>query len=163
MVKKVQSAGGIVYYIDPETKIPHFLLIKRHALSKKIEWVTPKWKIQNGEKPEHAAVREISEEAGLILDKLVVKQVLDTLQLQLYNDAGRLWVDKDITYYLVQYMWSPSDVKILDSEWYIGVYKWAEIENVLGLVHYRDLRELFRTANSMIGKISVRDNFIKNF
>ncbi|USN54827.1 MAG: hypothetical protein H6765_10285 [Candidatus Peribacteria bacterium] len=35
-------------------------------------------------------MREISEEAGLILDKLVVKQVLDTLQLQLYNDAGRL-------------------------------------------------------------------------
>jgi 8-oxo-dGTP pyrophosphatase MutT (NUDIX family) len=37
-------------------------LIKRHALSGKIEWVSPKGKIQPGESIETTALREVSEE-----------------------------------------------------------------------------------------------------
>lgn len=37
----VQSSGGIVYYIASDGE-PRYLLIKRHALSGKIEWVSPK-------------------------------------------------------------------------------------------------------------------------
>jgi hypothetical protein len=36
-----QSAGGVVYYIASD-KEPRYLLIKRQALSKKIERVCPK-------------------------------------------------------------------------------------------------------------------------
>jgi hypothetical protein len=42
MVKKVKSAGGVVYIFDKKTDEVRFLLVKRHALSKKIEWVAPK-------------------------------------------------------------------------------------------------------------------------
>jgi len=86
MVEKIQSAGGIVYFTDAVSKEQRFLLIKRHALSKKVERVAPKGKIKNGEKPEQAAIREISEETNLATENLIVKQVLDTLSLQLYND-----------------------------------------------------------------------------
>ena len=48
MKEIVQSAGWIVYYLDKEWE-PRYLLIKRHALSGKIEWVAPKGKIQNWE------------------------------------------------------------------------------------------------------------------
>lgn len=89
-VEKVQSAGGVVYYIDPETHEPRFLVLKRHALSKKIERIAPKGKIKNGELPEQAALREIEEEVGLKKEDLQVKQVLDTLSLQLYNNQGKL-------------------------------------------------------------------------
>lgn len=61
MTEIVQSAGGIVYYLTPDGE-PRYLLIKRHALSGKIEWVAPKGKIQIGEKVEEAALREVSEE-----------------------------------------------------------------------------------------------------
>jgi len=42
MTDIVQSAGWIIYYLDNEWE-PRYLLIKRHALSWKIEWVAPKW------------------------------------------------------------------------------------------------------------------------
>ena len=53
----VKSAWGIVYYLDKDFE-PRYLLIKRHALSWKIEWVAPKWKIQIWEDEKKAAVRE---------------------------------------------------------------------------------------------------------
>lgn len=56
-----QSAGGVIYYIAPDGE-PRYLLIKRQAMSKKIEWVCPKGKVQEGETYEEAALREVSEE-----------------------------------------------------------------------------------------------------
>jgi len=163
MVEKVKSAGGIIYRYDEKNNVPLFLLVKRFALSKRVEWISLKWKIQKGEKPEQAAVREISEEAGVKQSDLTIKKKLDTLSLQLYNDYWKLGVDKDITYYLVQYTGDPTALKITDTEWFIGKYKWAEIRTVLSLVTYKDLRELYRTAYQNIGKLSVRDKFLKNF
>jgi 8-oxo-dGTP pyrophosphatase MutT (NUDIX family) len=52
---------------------PRFLLIKRHAMSGKIEWVAPKGKIQNDETPQQAAVREVSEEVGIPPNLLVIE------------------------------------------------------------------------------------------
>lgn len=73
MTEVVQSAGGIVYYLAPDGE-PRYLLIKRHALSGKIERVAPKGKIQAGEKIEEAALREVSEECGIPVDHLILKQ-----------------------------------------------------------------------------------------
>ena len=46
---KVLSAWGVVYYFDKKSGQPMFLLVKRFALSKKVERVAPKWKIQRWE------------------------------------------------------------------------------------------------------------------
>ena len=161
MVEKVKSAWWIVY--SKQLKETKFLLIKRFALSKKVERIAPKWKIMQLEKPEQAAVREIYEEAGLAQDKLIIKDKLDTISLQLYNNQWKLWIDKDITYYLVQYTWNQDDVSIADSEWFLGMYKRATIQEVLWLVPYTNLRELYRSAYHMLPKLSKRDEFIKNF
>lgn len=163
MVEKVQSAWWIVYRYDNKSNQPFFLLVKRFALSKKVERISLKGKIKKWEKPEQAAIREISEEAWIKESELVVKKKLDTLSLQLYNDYGKLGIDKDITYYLVQYTGDPNWLKIIESEWFIGKYKWADIKTVLSLVTYKDLRELYRTAFWQIGKLSVRDKFLQNF
>ena len=61
MAHVIQSAGGIVYYLGAD-KEPRYLLIKRHAMSGKIERVAPKGKVQQGETPEQAALREVGEE-----------------------------------------------------------------------------------------------------
>jgi 8-oxo-dGTP pyrophosphatase MutT (NUDIX family) len=76
--------------IDKKTQLPVFLLIKRQAMSKKIERIAPKGKIQSGETAEKAALREIEEEVGLLRQNMQVKQKLDTLSLQLYMDDGSL-------------------------------------------------------------------------
>ncbi len=73
MSEIVQSAGGIVYYLAPDGE-PRYLLIKRHALSGKIERVAPKGKIQAGEKIEETALREVSEECGIPQTLLKLRQ-----------------------------------------------------------------------------------------
>lgn len=162
MVEKIKSAWWIVYMID-ENNEPKYLLVKRHALSKRVEWIAPKWKIQPWETMEQAAIREIGEETGLAAWDLQIKQKLDTLSLQLYNDQWKLWVDKDITYFLTHYTGDPDAVSISDTEGFVGYYKWATIREVLWLVVYKDIRELFRTWHGLISTINVRDNFLKNF
>ena len=143
---KILSAWWIVYYIDPKTKEPLFLIVKRQALSNRIERVAPKGKLQESETEKEAALREISEEMWLSREKLHAKKMLDVVSLQLYNDYGKLWLDKDITYFLVEYTGDPDDVKVIDGEWFMWVYKRANITNALNLISYTDLRELYRQA-----------------
>ncbi|MDP2669901.1 MAG: NUDIX domain-containing protein [bacterium] len=102
--------------MDPKTQEYKFLLVKRFALSKKIERIAPKGKIHPAETPEQAALREIQEETGLLKEHLQIKQLIDTISLQLYNEGGVLGVDKDITYYLVKYTGDPEQVKIAQAE-----------------------------------------------
>lgn len=77
----IQSAGGIVYHIAANGE-PKYLLIKRHAMSGKIEWVAPKGKMQPKETPEQAAIREVSEESGLPTEKLFIRQKIGSTSLR---------------------------------------------------------------------------------
>ena len=125
MKEIVQSAWWIVYYLDKEWE-PRYLLIKRHALSGKIERVAPKWKIQIWEDEKKAAIREIWEETWLKKEDLIVKQLLWTTSLR--SSETKLWhLDKDVTYFLMKYTWDPNSVNLIEWEWYIWVYKRATI------------------------------------
>lgn len=140
----VQSAGGIVYYIDNQGE-PKYLLIKRLALSGKIERNCPKGKIQIGEKIEEAALREVSEECGIPQSMLQLRQKIGMTSLR-SSETKKGHLNKDVTYFLMKYTGDISAIKITDSEGYIGVYKWASIQEVLGLLYYGDIRELIRKA-----------------
>lgn len=59
-------------------------------------------------------------------------------------------MDKDVTYFLMHYEGSPDDVRIQTGEGYLGIYKWATIEEVLGLIYYQNMRELFRQTYALI-------------
>lgn len=140
----VQSAWWIVYYLDKEWE-PRYLLIKRHALSGKIEWVAPKWKVQIWEDEKKAAVREIWEETWIKKEDLIVKQLLGTTSLR--SSETKQWhLDKDVTYFLMKFTWDPKSLHLIEWEWYVWVYKWATIEEVLWLIYYEDIRELIRKS-----------------
>lgn len=146
----IQSAWGIIYII-PSDGEPRYLLIKRHALSKKVERVAPKGKIQEGEDVSQAALREINEEAWLELSKLQLIEKVGTTQLRnVHNQKGMM--DKDVTYFLIKYMGHPEDVRIQEGEGYLWIYKWATISEILGLLYYQDMRELFRKAHHILHK-----------
>ncbi len=146
----IQSAGGIVYKLD-STGEPKYLLIKRYALSKKIEWVCPKWKLEKGETAKEAALREVVEEAWLpkknirIFHKLWVTKLRNTR-----NVKGMM--NKDTTYFLMEYKGDTTDVDLEDSGGFIGIYKWATFNEVLGLIYYQDIRELIRKAHQDVIK-----------
>ena len=154
----IQSAWWIVYYLDQAGE-PRYLLIKRLAVSKKIERVAPKGKVQAGETTQNAALREVSEEAGIPINQLKLKQQLGTTQLR--NVENIKWqMDKDVTYFLMQFSGDPSILSITEKEGYIGVYKWATLNDVLGLIYYNDIRELIRKSYVLI-KQGQKNNDIK--
>jgi 8-oxo-dGTP pyrophosphatase MutT (NUDIX family) len=134
----IESFGGIIYIKKNDD--PIFLVIKRQALSKKIEWTAPKWKSQEGEDPIQTAKREIMEETSLNPDLLIEKWKLGDFIISFVDTD----FEKKVTYFLFEYKWKPQDVRISDSEWYLWVYNWLPINKVLNLVTYKWLRELYR-------------------
>lgn len=153
----IQSAWGIIYYLDSCLE-PKYLLIKRHALSGKIERVSPKWKIKWAEVIEDAAIREASEESGIPINQLKLKQKLWITQIR--NIDNKWPIDKDVTYFLMEFIWNPDIVSIDQVEWYVGIYKWASLQEVLGLIYYQDIRELIRKSYLLI-KQGQKNNDIK--
>lgn len=158
----VKSAGGIIYYIDREGEI-RFLLIKRHAMSGKIERVAPKWKIQDWENEQTAAIREIWEEIGLNKDSLVVKWLLGTTSLR--STEKQKWrLDKDVTYFLMKYTGDPGAIRLIKWEWYVGIYQRMDINQIINLIFYEDLREIIRKGYFIVKEWlknqSVKQNFI---
>lgn len=156
MTKLVKSAWWIIYYYDPDWT-PRFLLIKRHALSGKVERVAPKWKLQEWENNEKAALREVSEETGIPINLLSLVQNVGTAKITGLED--RNWkFDKEVTYFLMKFDWNPEIVDIKPVEWYLGTYKRATISEVLNLIYYGDIRELFRKGySSLMEKKKIND------
>lgn len=64
------ASGGVVYYIDPESKEPLFLLLKHKGRKK--HWDVPKGHLKKKENLQQGAYREVSEESGITKDKLVL-------------------------------------------------------------------------------------------
>ena len=161
MNKLVKSAWWIIYYYD-ECEEPRFLLIKRHAVSGKVERVAPKWKLQDWENYERAALREVSEETWIPINLLSVVQNVWTANI--YGLEDKNWkFDKEVTYFLMKYDWSPDLVDIKPVEWYLWVYKWATISEVLNLIYYSEIRELFRKGFNSLREKKKKNDVKKDF
>lgn len=150
MSKQLHSVWWIVYYIADDRQ-PRYLIIKRHARSKKIEWVAPKGKSEWSEKPEETCVREIKEETWLQITNLHVYHKLGEVQIKNIN-FGQWFHEKEVTYYLVHHKGMPDDVIVQPVEWFIGVYKRATIQEITWLVTYPSMREIFRKAHEYVIK-----------
>ncbi|MBP6086003.1 NUDIX domain-containing protein [Patescibacteria group bacterium] len=138
---------------------PRFLIIKRHAMSGKIERVAPKGKIQNNESPQQAALREVSEEVGISSDKLVIESKIGATSLRSSHEF-KGGMDKDITYFLMHYHGDPADVRVQPVEGYLGIFKRATLEEATGLIYYKNMREIFTLAHAAIGQQQVKKDFL---
>ena len=154
----VQSAWWVIYYIASD-KEPRYLLIKRQAISKRIEWVCPKWKIHPGEASEDAALREVSEETGLLLNHISLITKLGITKIRT-DDPSIGSLNKDTTFFLMEYTWDPKKIHLIDGEWYVGIHKRCTLQEVLALVYYPDMRELIRSSYFVI-KEDIKHDAIK--
>lgn len=157
----IQSAWWIIYYLDSKDGEPRYLLIKRHALSGKIEWVSPKGKIKWDESLEMAAIREVSEESGIPINQLKIKQLLWTTQIR--NIDNKWPIDKDVTYFLMEFVGDPWVVYIDQVEGYVGIYKRSTLQDVLNLIYYQDIRELIRKSYILIKQWKKNNDVKKKF
>ena len=123
-----KSSGGIVYRKNWE-KI-EILLLKWLNSKKNEEYVIPKWHIEEWEIAKDAAVREISEEAGLPQKDLEVIKFITKLNYTF--TAGYLknnpTIDKDVYLFLVKYNWNQTPV-VQEEERFVW-YKWVEIDKI---------------------------------
>lgn len=84
--KYIEAAGGIVQ------RDATFLFIMRNGV-----WDIPKGKLEKGEAPEEAAVREIEEECGLIAP-IIKEHLIDTWHT--YPHKGKMVLKKTYWYWL---------------------------------------------------------------
>lgn len=97
-------------------------------------WSVPKGNVDRGESPEQAAVREVSEETGLPLERLRVLAPLPPSEY-VYRRAGRL-VFKLVHHFLIE---APADAPLRPQEFEVDEAAWFPLEEAAGRVAYRDL------------------------
>lgn len=134
------SAGGVVVRRSPEGGEWEACLIRvRDA------WSLPKGNLDRGETPEQAALREISEETGLPLDRLTVLGELPPAEY-MYRRDGRL-IGKIVHHYLVE---APNDAPLRPQLAEVDEAQWVPLEQAERQVAYKDLKAAFRAARERL-------------
>ncbi len=133
------TAGGVVYrQIDGITQI---LMIQ----DKLGRWSIPKGHVEEGEKLEQTAVREIGEETGLTELRIVDK--LDKLHF-FYRKEGKL-IFMTTYVYLIEAL-GDTDAVVPEQSEGIADVKWFNSDQALELIEYRETQKLFKIGLSKL-------------
>jgi 8-oxo-dGTP pyrophosphatase MutT (NUDIX family) len=130
------SAGGVVVRRSPGGEGWEAALIRVGDA-----WSVPKGNLDQGESPEQAALREISEETGLPLERLELRGELPPSEY-MYRRDGRL-IGKIVHHYLVE---APLDAPLQPQLAEIDQVAWVPLDQAASRVSYKDLRAAFAEA-----------------
>ncbi len=132
------SAGGVVYRVDDGR--PLFLLIRDSYHN----WGFPKGHLEKSERPEAAALREVSEETGLT--DLAVRGELATIDWH-FRFRGKL-IHKICHFFLMES--ENADTRPQREEG-ITACTWVPIDEALALISYANAREVLQQAAETVG------------
>jgi 8-oxo-dGTP pyrophosphatase MutT (NUDIX family) len=128
---EVQAAGGVVLRRGDDARRPEVLVVHRPHRG---DWTLPKGKLEPGETPEEAAVREVEEETGLRCE------LLERLPSVRYTDhRGRA---KIVHYWAMR----PSEGSLRTCA-EVDEFRWLSPSDAAALLSYE-------TDRSVIGAIS---------
>ena len=135
------SAGGVVVRMGDAGGVmrPLFLIIRDSYDN----WGFPKGHVEDGERPEVAAVREVSEETGL--GDLNLGASIDTIDWY-FRFHGRL-IHKVCHFYLM--FTDVADTSPQRSEG-ITACRWEAYEDAAQLVSYANARDVLKRANELV-------------
>jgi 8-oxo-dGTP pyrophosphatase MutT (NUDIX family) len=133
------TAGGVVYR---HGSAGVEILMIQDRLGR---WTIPKGHVEEGERLEQTALREVEEETGLTEFRLGEK--LDKLHF-FYRKEGKL-IFMTTHVYLMEALGDTDAVVAEDSEGIVDA-KWFPAEEALSLIEYRDTERLFRLGLSKI-------------
>jgi ADP-ribose pyrophosphatase YjhB (NUDIX family) len=129
MAKKYEKSSGWIVYRKDGNKIEVLLLKWLNAKNQEV-YVIPKWHIEDWEVAKDTAIREISEEAGLLIKDLEVIKFITKL-----NYTFTAWylednpvIDKDVYLFLVKYNWV--NEPIVQKEERFVWYEWFSLEDI---------------------------------
>jgi 8-oxo-dGTP pyrophosphatase MutT (NUDIX family) len=135
------SAGGVVVRMGEAAggSRPLFLIIRDSYDN----WGFPKGHVEDGEHPEAAAVREVSEETGLA--DLTIRSSIDTIDWY-FRFRGRL-IHKVCHFYLM--VTELADTSPQRSEG-ITACRWELYEDAAQLLSYANARDVLRRAHELV-------------
>ena len=119
------SAGGIIYRKTSVGKIEFALVLDSYD-----KWTFPKGHIEKREKPEQAALREVSEEIG-ISDLKIIK-LLDKIDYW-FRLKGDL-IHKYVYFYLIE---APENAKLKHQVKELQDAKWFSQDEALKIIGYK--------------------------
>jgi 8-oxo-dGTP pyrophosphatase MutT (NUDIX family) len=135
------TAGGVVF--RRRGNLIDILMIQDRVG----RWTIPKGHVEEGEKLEQTAIREVQEETGLV--DLKIGERLDKLHF-FYRKEGKL-IFMTTYVFLMEALGDTSAIEPEQSEGIADV-KWFSTEKALELIEYKDTEKLFRIALSKINK-----------
>ena len=135
--RRETSAGGVVFRrVGAETL---FLLIRDSYQN----WGFPKGHLEEGEQPDSAAMREVTEETGL--RGLTLRSVIETIDWH-FRFRGRL-IHKVCHFFLIETV--ESETKPQKAEG-ITACKWATYDEAATLISYANARVVLDRARSLL-------------
>jgi len=132
------SAGGVIYK-DEGAGIKIALI----ALKNKQIWALPKGKLERGESPDEAALREVKEETGLEGE---IKSKIGDIAYEYYSKERDTRYSKTVTFYLMRNIGESSR----RHDWEVDDCQWFPIDEALKVMSYKSEREMVERAKAVL-------------
>lgn len=136
------TAGGVVFRRLGENRDQIEILMIQDRLGR---WTIPKGHVEEGEKIEETALREVAEETGL--HELKLGEKLDKIHF-FYRKEGKL-IFMTTFVFLMEAVGNSDALVPEDSEGIVDA-KWFPRDEALRLIEYRDTERLFRLGLSKV-------------
>jgi len=140
-MKKEYSAGAVVYHVDTKKRSVRYLVLHYGAS----HWGFPKGKLDPGENNETAALREIKEETGLVVN--LDKDFEHRLFYKFRSRDGEL-VSKEVTYFTAE---APTKDVTISAEH--TEFKWLAYEKARELLTHDNSVHLLDIAHAFVVRL----------
>ncbi|HEY2375941.1 MAG TPA: NUDIX hydrolase [Gemmatimonadaceae bacterium] len=135
--KEETSAGGVVYRVA--SGAPLYLLIRDSYKN----WGFPKGHVEPGERPDDAALREVSEETGL--SDLAIRGLIEIIDWH-FRFRGKL-IHKICHFYLMETAESSTSPQRTEG---ITACRWLPFNEAEELISYANARDVLRKARALV-------------
>jgi 8-oxo-dGTP pyrophosphatase MutT (NUDIX family) len=141
-VRIERSAGGVVFRLGAGDVVD-VVLIRTHEG----RWQLPKGWIEDGERPERTAVREVREEAGVEAEVVAPLDTIEYWYRSTYTDPPAR-VHKYVTFFLLRYLSGSTD----DHDDEVLEARWAPIDEAERMLAFNDERRMVAQARALIAR-----------
>jgi 8-oxo-dGTP pyrophosphatase MutT (NUDIX family) len=141
-IRDQTSAGGVVY-----RSVGDRVEVVIVAVGPNNRWQLPKGLVDENEKPEVTAVREVREEGGVASEVVTHIETVEYWYAGLENGI-RVRFHKRVHFYLLRYV--SGDTK--DHDWEVNEARWVPIEDAAEHLAFDNEKRVMRRAAELIGE-----------